>query len=56
MPDREKYGEFIRGNWVSAIKPKGTELNVGQAKAPPKAAPQSAPDRSFDLDDDSIPF
>lgn len=57
MPDREKYGEFIRGNWVSAIKPKGTALNVGEAKAPPKAAPQSAPpDRNFDLDMDDVPF
>lgn len=58
MPDRERYGEFIRGNWVSAVKPKGSELHVGEEKPAPKSQPQGgAPSGGgFDLGDDDIPF
>ena len=54
MPDRERHGEFIRGNWVSAVKPKTADLNVGEEKPKPVAA-AGAPGGSFDLDDE-IPF
>jgi hypothetical protein len=54
MPDRERHGEFIRGNWVSAVKPKTSELHVGEEK-PKTQAPSSGGGGSFDLDDE-IPF
>jgi hypothetical protein len=54
MPDRERHGEFIRGNWVSAVKPKTSELRVGEEK-PKTQAPSSGGGGSFDLDDE-IPF
>ena len=52
MPDREKHGEFIRGNWIAAVAPKAKGIDVKVAKAAPaKYAPASAP-----VDDDEIPF
>jgi len=58
MPDRERHGEFIRGNWVSAIKPKTSDLHVGEEKPKPKAKPQASglAGGGFDLDGDDIPF
>jgi|GEM_PF-766622 len=56
MPDREKHGEFIRGNWVSAVKPKASDLHVSAEVAKPKAsAPKASENRSFEMDDE-IPF
>jgi len=52
MPDRERHGEFIRGNWIAAVAPKSKGIDVKAAKASPaKSAPASAP-----IDDDEIPF
>lgn len=60
MPDRERYGEFIRGNWVSAVMPKDRELSIGEEKQKPKAQSGGSGggyggSSSRDLDDD-IPF
>ena len=64
MPDNQNYGEMIRGNWVSAIKPKDAETRTGDP-LPPKPSGAGAGGRpsgggaaggaGFDLDDD-IPF
>ena len=54
MPDREKHGEFIRGNWIQAVAPKSKGIDVKEAKAAP-AARSGAPAGGADLDDD-IPF
>jgi len=52
MPDHERHGEFIRGNWIAAVAPKSKGIDVKEAKsAPAKSAPASAP-----VDDDEIPF
>jgi hypothetical protein len=52
MPDREKHGEFIRGNWIAAVAPKSKGIDVKAAKvAQAKPAIASAP-----VDDDEIPF
>ena len=52
MPDREKHGEFIRGNWIAAVAPKSKGIDVKAAKlAPAKSAPASSP-----INDDDIPF
>ena len=57
MPDREHYGEFIRGNWISAVKPKTSDLHVSVAKPAPKApASGGQTSGSFDLEGDDIPF
>lgn len=61
MPDRERYGEFIRGNWVSAVGPKSKGIDIKPASAP-KAAPAmrgGAPAggaEGFGLDGDEVPF
>lgn len=58
MPDRERYGEFIRGNWVAGVSPKTHPLSVGESKPAPKAAApqqQQQESRSFVLDDE-VPF
>lgn len=61
MPDRERHGEMIRGNWVSAVKPKDAPLNIGEA-LPPKPKPQSSggyggsAGGGFGGLDDDIPF
>jgi len=64
MPDNQNYGEVIRGNWVSAIKPKDAEVKTGDP-LPPKSSGAGAGGRpsgggaaggaGFDLDDE-IPF
>ena len=53
MPDREKHGEFIRGNWIAAVAPKSKGIDVKEAKAAPAARSGSAP---YDLDGDDVPF
>jgi hypothetical protein len=55
MPDREKPGEFIRGNWIAAVAPKSKGIDVKAAKAPPKVAVAQMGGGSRDLDDE-IPF
>jgi hypothetical protein len=52
MPDREKPGEFIRGNWIAAVAPKSKGVDVKEASSPKRA---SAPAASVN-DDDEIPF
>lgn len=38
MPDRERHGEVIQGNWISAVKPKAAGVNItAEAPAKPKA-------------------
>jgi hypothetical protein len=54
MPDRERMGEFIRGNWISAVAPKSKGIDVKEAKAAPKPARGGAPAGGI-LDDD-VPF
>lgn len=61
MPDRERAGEFIRGNWIGAVKPKTSDLHVGQAK--PASKPASGGGGSYGSGnagglglDDEIPF
>jgi len=62
MPDRERYGEFIRGNWISAVKPKGSELHIGEDKPKPSGGGAGAgaggqpSGGGFDLGGDDIPF
>jgi hypothetical protein len=59
IEDRQT-GETIRGNWVSAVSPKGGELKVGAEKeASAKPAQKQAAKsqvRMTAMDDDSIPF
>lgn len=64
MDDRENYGEKIRGNWVSAVKPKDAPTMTGDP-LPPKSTGAGAGGRpsnagagggGFDLGDDEIPF
>lgn len=66
MDDAQNYGEKIRGNWVSAVKPKDAETKKGDP-LPPKSSSSGSgssaggrPSNSgsgggFDLDDE-IPF
>lgn len=57
MPDREKHGEFIRGNWVQAVAPKSSGIDVKEA-APKKSIAASASvgyGGGSDMDD-QIPF
>lgn len=62
MSDSQNYGEKIRGNWVSAVKPKDSPTSEGEP-LPPKASGSGAGGRpsapagggGFDLDDE-IPF
>jgi len=54
MPDREKPGEFISGNWVQAVAPKSKGIDVKDAP-PPKAKPQASSLGAGSLDDE-IPF
>lgn len=51
MDDRST-GEKIRGNWISAVKPKDSPTSVGEP-LPPKAAPKPA---GGGFMDDEIPF
>ena len=53
MPDRERHGEFIRGNWIAAVAPKSKGIDVKEAKAAPAAKSGSA---HYDLDGDDVPF
>lgn len=58
MPDRERYGEFIRGNWIAAVKPKSSGVSVGEEKPKPDAGgfrSSRNPAPSQDLGDE-IPF
>lgn len=55
MDDRERYGEKIRGNWISAVKPKGSDLHIGEA-APPQNKPKANTGGGFGGLDDDIPF
>ena len=56
MPDRERHGEFIRGNWIAGVSPKTHALSVGESKPAPKSPAQSQQaSQSFNLDDE-IPF
>lgn len=53
-------GETIRGNWISAVKPKDSETSVGKSSAPKPSSNGSGGGSApagggFDLDDD-IPF
>lgn len=56
---RDPNGPPMRGNWVSAVKPKDAPLNVGESAPPAKAKTQSTQPQpnagGFDLDDE-IPF
>ena len=60
MPDRERPGEVIEGNWIAAVGPASKPQHIAEAK--PRAAP-SAPAggsyggkfRDFKVDDE-IPF
>lgn len=63
IDDRENYGEKIRGNWVSAVKPKDAETKTGEP-LPPKSSGGGGGGRpsaggstggGFDMDDE-IPF
>lgn len=54
MPDRERLGEFIRGNWIAAVAPKSKGIDVREPKAAPAKALGGAP-AGGTLDDD-IPF
>lgn len=38
MPDRERVGEFVRGNWIAAVAPKAKGIDVKEAKPAPKAS------------------
>jgi len=54
-------GETIRGNWVSAVKPKNAEFHVGEASKPKPSSgnastPGGASGGGFDLDGDDVPF
>lgn len=56
MPDRERHGEFIRGNWISAVAPKSKGIDVKEAKsAPTKDAARGGAPAGGVMDDD-IPF
>ena len=52
MPDREKPGEFIRGNWIAAVASKSKGIDVKEVKAPSVQRPSAA---APDIDDD-VPF
>ena len=57
MPDRDQPGEFIRGNWISAVGPKSKGIDVKEAKAPKASMAQRAQGTGHSLDlDDEIPF
>lgn len=56
MPDREKHGEFIRGNWIAAVAPKSKGIDVKEAKAPSVQRPSAAGNVDISLDGDEIPF
>ena len=38
MPDRERAGSFVNGNWVSAVKPKDSPTSIGTEMPTPNAA------------------
>lgn len=58
MPDRERPGEQMRGNWIAAVAPKDRELHVAAAKPQPaKPAGGGAPAWAGGANaDDDIPF
>lgn len=59
MPDRERPGENIEGNWIAAVAPKSKGVDVKEAK-PRKPASSGgggySGGASSILDDDEIPF
>lgn len=66
MPDNHAPGNFISGNWVSAVKPKTAKLTIGNEMPTPNAiassggrapmvTPAGAGSDNFSLDDE-IPF
>jgi hypothetical protein len=61
MPDREQMGEFIRGNWISAVGPRNKGIDVKPPKPPAASAGRSSMPRggapmAGAIDDDEIPF
>lgn len=61
--DDRSTGDKIRGNWVSAIKPRDTETRMGDPLPPKASKPSgggygggSASAGNFDIDGDEIPF
>lgn len=55
MDDREKPGEKIEGNWISAVGPKGGSMAVSEVAEKPKRGESRRP-ADDDLDGDQIPF
>lgn len=51
-------GSDMMGNWISAVKPKESPLNVSNEKLPVASAPPapSGGSGNSDIDDDDIPF
>jgi hypothetical protein len=56
MPDREKPGEFIRGNWIAAVAPKSKGVDVKEASAPKRASAPAVSGSPAGGFDDEIPF
>ena len=56
MPDREKHGEFIRGNWIAAVAPKSKGIDVKESKAAPVAKSGAPAGGAYDLGGDDVPF
>ena len=56
MPDRERHGEFIRGNWIAAVAPKSKGIDVKEAKAPSVQRSSAAGNVGNPDMDDEIPF
>jgi len=55
MPDREKPGENIEGNWIAAVAPANKGVEVKEAKPRPASKPASGGASALELDDE-IPF
>jgi hypothetical protein len=55
MPDREKPGEFIRGNWIAAVAPKSKGVDVKPQK-PSVQRPAAQGNVDNSAIDDEIPF
>lgn len=53
MPDREKPGEMIRGNWIAAVAPRDKGVDVKPPKPAAKPTPKAETPAGFD---DDIPF
>jgi hypothetical protein len=54
MPDRERPGEVIEGNWIAAVAPSSKGIDVKPAK--PKAPTPAGGAGGADLGGDDIPF